>query len=165
MNASSVRESVPPPPSSSRPVRGEHWSQRAFFASPCRFFIDVPLDMTGCIHAALRDAQDHRVVLKPGGAIFATDALFRGAILLEVDVDAASPTELVRVEDVELLARDLPLQRVKLRAELDELVRWSMDLGHDVVAIYVAYELQPPGIARATEIFAALRGAPISHER
>lgn len=165
MNAPSVRERVSLPPVSSRPVRHEFWARRTFFASPCRFFIDVPLDMTGCIHAALRDAQDHGVVRKESGAILATDALFRGAILIEVDADTPSPTELVRIHDVELLARELPTRRVNLRAELDELVRWSIDLGHDVVAMYVDYQLQPPGIAQATEIFAALRAPPVSGER
>jgi hypothetical protein len=148
------------PVSHSRPVRTEHWRARAFYASPCRFFIDVPLDMTGCIHGAVREAHSLGLPVLDGGEVFATDALYRGAVLveLELDVIATPPTgSIVRVHELDLLARVLPERGVRLRAELDELVRWSLDLGHDVSAVYVQYGQTQTGAVRATEVFAALR--------
>src|SRR6476469_9698827 len=94
------------PVSTSRPVRSERWANRAFFASPCRFFIDVPLDMTGCILGVVREAQDLGLPVLDGGEIFATDALYRGAVLVELELDAvAVPANgsIIRVHDLELL--------------------------------------------------------------
>lgn len=143
-------------PSPPRPVRTERWHRRAFFASPCRFFIDLPLDMTGCIHGALHEAARAGLRRPEGGELFATDALFRGAILVEVE-DHDGAADLVRVDGVDLLGREVPERGVRLRVELDELVRWSMELGHEVSAVYVRYELGEPA-ARPVDVFAALRG-------
>src|SRR4051812_3313047 len=76
------------PVSASRPVRTERWENRAFFASPCRFFIDVPLDMTGCITGAVREADDMGLPVLAGGDVFATDALYRGAVLVELELES-----------------------------------------------------------------------------
>ena len=140
----------------SRPVRTERWHRRAFFASPCRYFIDVPLDMTGCIHGALREATRAGHRRPEGGDVFATDAIFRGAILVEVE-DHDPVADLIRVDGVDLLGREVPERGARLRVELDELVRWSMEIGHEVSAVYVRYDLSGPA-ARPIEVFAALRG-------
>jgi hypothetical protein len=148
------------PVSTSRHVRTERWERRVFFASPCRFFIDLPLDMNRCIMGAVREANDMELPVLDGGDVFATDALYRGAVLVELEPDVAMvPTtgSIIRVRDLDLLARPLPDRGVRLRAELDELVRWSLDLGHDVSAVYVQYASTEQGIVRATEVFAALK--------
>ena len=148
------------PVSTSRPVRTERWVGRAFYASPCRFFIDVPLDMTGCISGAIRETRDLGLRVLDGGDVYATDALYRGAVLVEIELDAVAVPEsgtVVRVHELDLLARVLPERGVRLRAELDELVRWSIDLGHDVSAVYVQYAADALGLVRATEVFAALK--------
>ncbi|MEO7095811.1 MAG: hypothetical protein ABI175_21305, partial [Polyangiales bacterium] len=95
-----------------------------------------------------------------GGAVFATDGLYRGAVLVELEYDViAVPAtgSILRVHELELLARALPERGMRLRAELDELVRWSLDLGHDVSAVYVEYGPTASGSVRATEVFAALK--------
>ena len=148
------------PVSGSRPVRSERWATRAFYASPCRFFIDVPLDMTGCISGGIREAHDLALPVLDGGDVYATDALYRGAVLVELEPDViAVPKQgsIIRVHDVELLTRALPERGVRLRAELDELVRWSIDLGHEVSAVYVQYGPTETGSVRATDVFAALK--------
>ena len=148
------------PVSTSRPVRSERWTTRAFYASPCRFFIDVPLDMTGCITGAIREAHDLELPVLDGGDVYATDALYRGAVLVELEPDVIALPRLgsiIRIRELDLLARALPERGVRLRAELDELVRWSIDLGHDVSAVYVQYGPTENGAVRATDVFAALK--------
>ena len=146
-------------------MRAQHWDRRVFYAAPCRYFIDVPLDMTGCILGATREATDANFKLLEGGSILATDALYRGAILVEIEDDGSEAPNIVRVDDLELLARELPTRGANLRAELDELVRWSIDLGHDVTAVYVRYEKVPPGAMRPTQVYAAVRGETCLSER
>lgn len=144
----------------SRAVRVERWSGRAFYASACRFFLDVPLDMTGLILNAQREAVQQGHTLVPGGAILATDSIYRGAVLLEiVDPRIAGLMSVVRI-DGEVLARGLPDKGVRLRGELDELVRWSNDLGHEVTGCYVQYEHRGsiPGAVKASQVFATIRG-------
>jgi len=145
------------PPTSSRPVRTERWQPRAFFAFPCAFLLDVPLDMTGVIHGALRAANASGVRPLAGRDVYATDAPWRGAILVEVEDDARGDSTLTRIAEGEMLVRDLPEKPVRLRAELDELLRWSRELGFDVGGTYVRYEIAP-GSARPIAVFAALRG-------
>lgn len=143
-----------------RAVRVERWVGRAFYASACRFFLDVPLDMTGLILNATREAVQHGHTLVPGGAILATDTIYRGAVLLEiVDPRLHGMMNVVRV-DGEVLARGLPEKGLRLRSELDELVRWSNDLGHEVTGCYVQYEHRGsiPGAVKASQVFATIRG-------
>jgi len=153
------------PESASREVRVERWTQRAFYATQCRFFIDVPLDMTGMINGAIREANARGIKLRPGGTIFATDAIYRGAVLVELDSTAGVP-DAVHL-DTEVLARALPPKGIRLRAELDELVRWSLDLGYEVTGCYVQYEATGtiPGSVRATQVFATVRGEHIDSVR
>jgi hypothetical protein len=153
---------------SSRPVRSTRWGARAFFAFPCAFLLDVPLDMTGVIHGALRAASEAGLHRPPDGDVLVTDRMQRGAILVEIEDDhrvsavqasLARGANIVRVESTELLVREVPTRPSRLRAELDELVRWSRELGHEVSAVYVRYDLSDRS-ARPREMFAALRGEP-----
>ena len=140
-----------------REVRVERWVGRLFYATPCRFFIDVPLDMSGCVAAALRDAVAAGCRLAEDGEVLATDSIFRGAILVEVEpIDSVN----LVVLDTEVLARGLPEKGVRLRKELDELVRWAIDLGHDVAALYVRFEPTGtiPGAMKPTHVYAAIQG-------
>jgi hypothetical protein len=144
------------PPISRREVRVERWATRAFYASPCRYFIDLPLDMTGSVLNARHDAVDAGHELLEGGAVYATDTHYRGAILVEIHPDRRADPNVVALEG-EFLARALPPRGVKLRGELDELVRWSFDLGLQVAGVYVQYEPDGP-LVRPTSVFAGLRG-------
>jgi hypothetical protein len=148
--------SVPGP---SRAVRVERWNGRAFYASACRFFLDVPLDMTGLVMNATREAMQHGLTLVPAGTVLATDSLYRGAILLEIVDPGMQLMNVVRF-DGEVLGRALPEKGVRLRAELDELVRWSNDLGHEVTGCYVQYEHRGsiPGLMKPSQVFATIRG-------
>lgn len=147
------------PKGPSREVRVERWKHRAFYASPCRFFIDVPLDMSGIVAAAVRDCTVHGYHLVPGGMTLVTDAIFRGAALVEITDPRPEDTHVVRI-DGELLARALPEKGVKLRAELDELVRWAVDLGFEIGGCYVQYELSTVSgsAVRATQVYAPISG-------
>lgn len=151
--------SWPPPSGPSRAVRAERWVGRTFYASQCRFFLDVPLDMSGMIASATREAAHGGHELVPGGLTLATDAIYRGAVLVEVQ-DPGIPLANVVHLDGEVLGRALPDRGVKLRAELDELVRWSLDLGLEVTACYVQYESKGPlpGAVKATNVYATIRG-------
>jgi hypothetical protein len=147
------------PKGPSREVRVERWKQRAFYASPCRFFIDVPLDMSGIVRAAVRDCVTHGHHPAPGGMTLVTDAIFRGAALIEITDPRPDDPHVVRI-DGEMLGRELPPKGVKLRAELDELVRWAVDLGFELGGCYVQYELRKDtgsGI-RATQVYAPISG-------
>jgi hypothetical protein len=140
-------------------VRAEHWSKRVFYASQCRFFLDVPLDMSGLIANAQRDAAGHGHVVVPGGMVLATDAIFRGAVLVEIEDPGGSPYHVIRI-DGEVLGRDLPPKGMRLRGELEELVRWASDLGLDVNGSYVEYRNNGtiPGVARAVAVYATVLG-------
>ncbi len=151
VNGGGSREGAP-----SREVRIERWAARAFYASPCRYFIDLPLDMTGSVINAQRDAVAAGHALLDGGAVYATDTHYRGAILVEIQPHRRFDANVVALEG-EFLSRQLPLKGVKLRTELDELVRWSLDLGLQVGGVYVQYE-PDRGLVRPTGVFAALRG-------
>lgn len=143
-------------PASSREVRVERWGTRAFYASPCRYFIDLPLDMTGSVINARRDAVQAGHALLEAGSIYATDTHYRGAILVEIHPDRRDDPNVIALSG-EFLARALPPKGVKLRKELDELVRWSLDLGLEVAGVYVQYE-EDGSLMRATNVFASLRG-------
>lgn len=142
-----------------REVRVERWEGRAFYASQCRFFIDVPLDMSGIILSAQREALEHGFKIIPVGATLATDALFRGAVLIEIADDGRNEHNVVRMGG-ELLSRALPERGVQLRSELDELVRWSVDLGYEVTGCYIEYAPRGsiPGAVRPTKVYATIRG-------
>lgn len=147
------------PAGPAREVRVERWASRTFYASACRFFLDVPLDMTGLILNATRDAaqRGHRLLL--GGAVLATDAIYRGSVLVEIVDEGVTAHDVVRI-DGEVLARALPEKGLRLRSELEELVRWSTDLGHEVTGCYVLYENRGsmPGAVKPTQVYATLRG-------
>jgi hypothetical protein len=143
-------------PASRREVRVERWGVRAFYASPCRYFIDIPLDMTGSVINARRDAVQAGHALLEGGSVYATDTHYRGAILVEIHPDRRADPNVIALEG-EFLARSLPPKGVKLRKELDELVRWSLDLGLEVAGMYVQYE-EEGALVRPTHVFASLRG-------
>lgn len=113
--------------------------------------------MTGMIAGAMRatTAAGHRAL--EGGDVLLTDSIHRGAILVEIDGATASGGDVLRIESVELLVREVPSKPGRLRAELDELVRWSRELGHEVAAIYVRYD-RTDRVARPLSMFVALRG-------
>lgn len=148
-----------PPRQPSREVRVERWGTRTFYASQCRFFLDVPLDMSGIVLGAIREATAHGHRVVPGGATLATDALFRGAVLIEIEDDGREDHNVIRMTG-EMLARALPEKGVKLRPELGELVKWSEDLGYEVTGCYIEYASSgtAPGALRPTTVFAAIRG-------
>lgn len=148
-----------PPRQPSREVRVERWAPRAFYASQCRFFIDVPLDMSGMVLGAIREATQHDCRIVPNGASLATDTLFRGAVLIEIEDDGRTDHNIVRMSG-EMLARGLPEKGVRLRSELDELVRWSIDLGYEVTGCYIEYTSTGsiPGAVRASTVYASIRG-------
>lgn len=151
-----------PPRQPSREVRVERWGTRTFYASQCRFFLDVPLDMSGMVLGAIREASAHGCNVIPGGATLATDALFRGAVLIEITDNAgneSSDHNIVRLSG-EMLARALPEKGVRLRTELAELTRWSSDLGYEVTGCYIEYTAygSMAGAIRPTTVFASIRG-------
>jgi hypothetical protein len=138
-------------------VRVERWSGRTFYASHCRFFIDVPLDMSGIIMTAAREATQHGYRLISGGATLATDAIYRGAVLVEIE--RAVGANVVQF-DGELLARVLPEKGLQLRAELNELKRWSVDIGYELTGCYIEYAIRAstPGRVRPHAVYATIQG-------
>lgn len=148
-----------PPRQPSREVRIERWGTRAFYASQCRFFLDVPLDMSGMVLGAVREATAHGCHVIPGGATLATDALFRGAVLIEIADDGRADHNIVRITG-EMLSRALPEKGVRLRTELAELTRWSSDLGYEVTGCYIEYTAtgSQAGSVRPTTVYASIRG-------
>lgn len=148
-----------------RVVRLERWNARCFVVVPCPFRVDLPLDMGGCITAALHEAMHsgHRRV--PGGLILASDrqpnvlaAARNGAIFIEVE--PSNDPALAWIEG-DLLTRALD-STTRLRAEVDELIRWSFELGHDVDNFYVGFAAgEGPRSFRATRLLAALDGGPV----
>lgn len=146
-----------PPPGPTREVRVERWRARTFYASHCRFFLDVPLDMTGMIMNAAREATEHGFRVVPAGMTLATDAIYRGAVLIEIEPAIGST---VISFDGELLARVLPEKGVQLRAELKELTRWADDIGYEITGTYVEYAVRDssPGRVRPHAVYATLRG-------
>ncbi len=151
---------VPPPSGPAREVRLEQWDRRTFYAAACRFFIDVPLDMSGIVSAAQREAQNSGFALKFGVPAYATDSIYRGAVLLELEADPGfDGNHIVRLNG-EVLVRALPQKGVKLRAELSELGRWAKDIGYEVDASFIAYEMSgslPAGNMKPTQVFATVK--------
>ena len=148
-----------------RVVRLERWNPRCFVVVACPFRVDLPLDMGGCITAALHEAMHsgHRRV--PGGLILASDrhphvlaAARNGAIFVEVE--ASNDPTLAWLEG-DLITRALD-STTRLRSEVDELMRWSLELGHDVDNFYVGFAPgEGPRNFRATRLLAALDGGPV----
>lgn len=144
-----------------REVRIERWIGRAFYVATCSFRVDLPLDMSGCVAAALRDASVEGHRRTPGGAILASDARRGGAIFVEVEPSAVDDASIARI-DAEVLARRLPLPASPLRAEVDELLRWSHELGHCIAAFYVGFTAgERPRSFRPTRLFAALESTAV----
>lgn len=146
-----------PQPGPTREVRVEEWRRRTFYASHCRFFIDVPLDMSGIIMNAAREATQHGYRLLPGGATLATDAIYRGAVLVEIE--HAIGQNVVHF-DGELLSRVLPDKGMQLRAELNELKSWAVDIGYEITGCYVEYAMRGsmPGRVRPHAVYAMIQG-------
>jgi len=114
--------------------------------------------MSGCVAAARREATERGFRFPLLGDVLATDSLYRGAILVEIEPGGPESSHVLQL-DTEVLARELPEKGVRLRSELDELVRWSMDLGHEVTALYVQYQSGDiPGAVRAAHVFASIKG-------
>lgn len=157
----------------SRVVRLERWEARAFHVVPCPFRVDLPLDMSGCIVAALQDAMRAGHRRTPGGAILASDrsavprddtgaarALRNGAIYVQVDPTHDDPA--LQWLDGDLLARSLSPSGGGLRGEVDELLRWSNELGHDVESFFVGFAPgEGPRSFRAVRLLAHLADGPI----
>ena len=143
-----------------REVRIERWTGRAFFVVACRIDL-TPLDMSGCIVDALKNTIASGLRRLPGGAILASDASRRGAIFVEVDPVSVGHPSVSRI-DGDLLARALPAAPTALRGEVEELLRWSNELGHDVGAFYVGFSAgEGPRVFRPTRLFAALDGGEL----
>jgi hypothetical protein len=144
-----------------REVRIERWVGRSFYVSASHFRVDLPLDMSGCIAAALRDARSEGHRRTPGGAILASDARRGGAIFVEVERSSVDDDAVVRL-DAEVLARRLPIDTPRLRPEVDELMRWSTELGHGIAAFYVGFAAgEGPRSFRPTRLFAALESSAV----
>jgi hypothetical protein len=149
-----------------RVVRLERWNARCFVVVPCPFRVDLPLDMSGCITAALHEAMHTGQRRVPGGLILASDrqpnvlaSARNGAIFIEVE-PSNDPT-LAWIEG-DLLTRALAPTAPRLRAEVDELIRWSFELGHDVDNFYVGFAPgEGPRNFRATRLLATLDGGPV----
>jgi hypothetical protein len=144
------------PYASRREVRIERWESRAFFVVPCPFRVDLPLDMSGCIVAALKEvlATGHR--RPPRGAILASDARGRGAVFVEIEPPREHDSRVV-VLDAECIVRALPGRSSGLRAEVEELVRWSDQLARDVGSFYVGFVPgEAPRSFRASTLVATL---------
>jgi hypothetical protein len=158
----------------SREVRIERWIGRSFYVAASPFRVDLPLDVSGCIAAALRDARIEGHRRTPGGAILASDARRGGSadcgiaptsraprIFVEVERSAVDDPAVVRL-DAEILARRLPRDAPRLRPEVDELMRWSNELGHAIAAFYVGFTAaEGPRSFRPTRLFAALESSAV----
>lgn len=152
-----------------RVVSLERWEDRAFHIVPCPFRVDLPLDMGGCIAGALHDTMraGHRRV--PRGMILASDrdptasgaARVRreGAIFIEVEPSDAPSLAWIGGD---LLVRPLPASGAPLRPEVNELLRWSQELGHDVDGFYVGFVAgEGPRSFRPSRLLAALDGGVV----
>jgi hypothetical protein len=154
-----------------RVVRLERWEARAFHVVPCPFRVDLPLDMGGCVAAALHDTMraGHRRIV--GGMILASDrhaatrtsvtrSICDGAIFIEVEPRDDDPA-LTWIEG-DVLSRALPGTSSRLRQEVDELLRWSGELGNDVDAFYVGFSAgEGPRSFRPSRLLAALDGGVV----
>ena len=147
--------------SNAREVRIERWAGRPFYVVACPFRVDLPLDMSGCIVSALRETigAGHR---RPhGGLILASDARGRGAVYIEVDPPRTDDSRVCWIEG-DLLTRALPPPPTPLRAEVDELVRWSGELAREVGIFYVSFAPgEGPRAFRPVRLLAALDGGGV----
>ena len=143
-----------------REVQIERWSSRAFYVTSCPFRVDLPLDMSGCVAGALHESQraGHRRIA--GGLVLASDARRGGAIFVEVEPGADDAS--IVVVDADVLARRLPPSKPALRNEVDELLRWSGELGHAIAAFYVGFTAgERPRSFHASRLFAALESTAV----
>lgn len=148
-----------PPSSPQSSVRLEHWPDRVFYTSICRYFLDVPLDMSGVVASAVQEAQGAWLQVTPGGLVLATDGLYRGAMLIQIEPPAFQAPH-VMVLGGAFVARDLPSKGVRLRAEFQELVRVGGSFGVEVNVGYVQYAQAAPGGAwRPQRMYGAPRPA------
>ena len=144
-----------------REVRIERWSGRSFYVA--QHYVDAPFDTSACIAAALRDARCEGHRRTRGGAILATDARAGGSprIFVEVEPSAVDDPAIARI-DAEILARRLPFSPTSLRGEVDELLRWSRELGHAIAAFYVEFCAgEGPRSFRPTRLYAALESTAV----
>ncbi|MGZ6067646.1 MAG: hypothetical protein ACXWUG_30995 [Polyangiales bacterium] len=142
----------------SRVVRLERWQSRAFHVVACPFRVDLPLDMSGCIVSALKDTMSAGHRRMPRGLVLASDrraGTSGGAIFVEVEPMSDDPA--IAWIEGDLLVRALPSSSNPLRHEVDELVRWSGELGRGVDSFYVGFTPgEGPRSFRPARLFAAL---------
>jgi hypothetical protein len=138
----------------------ESWSPRYFYASVCRFFFDVPLDLTGIVAFSMAEAKAARFTLHPSRFVLATDSIFRGALLVEIESPSEGSSPGVRPASVITLAGDvivkpLTAPKLRLRADANELRDHASDLSREVSAYYFQYS--DINSVRPLKIFATLR--------
>jgi hypothetical protein len=144
-----------------RVVTLERWRGRAFFVVACPFRVDLPLDMSGCVLAALRDASLAGRRRPTGGAILASDARRGGAVFVEVVPHAREQDSRVVDIEADVVTRRLPIRPSGLRSEVEELLRWSEELGREVASFYVGFVASGPRAFRAAQLFATLDGGEV----
>jgi hypothetical protein len=138
----------------------ESWPPRHFYASVCRFFFDVPLDLTGIVAFSMTEAKAAGFVLHSSRFVLATDSLYRGALLVEIELPQEPSYARARPSSVVTLAGDViikPLNEPKLRLRADamELADHAMQLGREVGAYYFQYS--DLGSSRPVKIIGMLR--------
>jgi hypothetical protein len=153
-----------------RVVRLERWAARAFHVVPCPFEVDRPLDLGGCIAKALHETRTSGRKRIAAGLIMASDRTSpqeprrtrrSGAIFVEVDPRGLDDDPSIAWLDGDVLVRALPPRAAALRPEVDELLRWSIELGHEVDGFYVAFAAgEAPRSFRPVRLLAAL-DAPV----
>lgn len=151
------------PQTSCREVRIERWGARTFFVAPCPFRVDLPLDMSGCVVSALKETMGAGYRRPPRGLILASDARGRGAVFIEIEPPAEHDSRVATL-DGERLVRALPGRTAGLRSEVEELVRWSDQLGRDIAAFYVAFvAAEGPRSFRPAALMATLDADVVEH--
>jgi hypothetical protein len=149
-----------------REVRIERWGARAFFVVPCPFRVDLPLDMSGCVVSALKDTMGAGYRRPPRGLILASDARGRGAVFVEIEPlgPNEAPDSRVTTLEGETLLRALPGRSSGLRSEVEELVRWSEQLGRGIAAFFVAFvAAEGPRSFRPAALLATLDAGVVEH--
>jgi hypothetical protein len=138
-------------------VRIERWQSRAFHVCPCPFRVDLPLDMSGCIVSALKDTMNAGHRRSPGGLILASDRCAGASGAIYVEVEPMSDDPAIAWLEGDLLVRALPPRSAPLRNEVDELVRWSSELGREVDTFFVGFiPGEGPRSFRPARLIAAL---------
>ena len=157
------------PASNGREVRIEQWLSRTFFVAPCAFRVDLPLDLSGCIVAALKEVREGIYRRSPSGVILASDARRGGAIFIEVETPwQVTHDRTITTIEGDMLTRSLAASATggaALRTEVDELVRWSSELGREIGGFYMAFtEGTRPRTFLPTRLVAQLDGDEAEEE-